>query len=951
MFIRYASAKIEHVAEHLAPFPGEVTAASDGSMRIGSFEVTPRTDSDYLYVSARACTADVPNRNFDMLPSYELAPKPNGRGAYESFKGACVFLNHDNQDPAKARGAVIDARWHDEDPDDKWVEALLELDEKRCPKLCEYIRNGDIDTFSMGCTVASAKCSVCGKVVEEPWQNCVHLDNKGRRFGDKLAYDICEGINFFELSAVFDPADETARTLATAEPKSGERYGGATKDGKPRSDFAYTPTDDPSTWKLDISDKDHAAAAKAALGAGFRGERVEIPDKDRKAVIERVNAACRKFGIDEFRGGMVIYKNPVTASFHGTTTDTGRMGSLVRKAMSVVAACAAHRDGTPIDDIYDTALSCLEEVTAMTSEGGNFALDPRIPSSDDVAKHVEIRCPLCGSPSFDGVNCPTCGYMAPPEGMGEIDIDDGPDGTPGTKDDPEPLDDSTKRVRDDDCEEGVPMSMRPYNRLAADERWVDIGHGCTSADFGHFTATVEEEDDGTFTVFIDPSHPIDEFEWKNAHVPYGTYFSYEEDNYESRGEAQSRAEEVSRDLDTKYFSDPKHDRYETEGRPADRKRKDDNEGSGGDGGVDQGKGDGDTVKDDDAQRTSAAKAKEPKKVSAPRRKDLSQEPADPAAKDHLPNGGSAPDRDVPRSPITWGREVVFSDAWTLTGRSAKGTVVELYCDLLQSDARIYISLTGREFIDSVDVCDDGNFNAAFAKALVEAKQLAGAYVDLIDRSKSLNHDDFKRGDRTAASDDAYDDYDDNQTVESADGDGILNDARSLMSGGEDPTYVVDKYVNDPQSLAELAKRYDAFSDESVKNAIRNAIQDRFMGDVRQADDDTPQQDQSGDYDVSADPDSGAEDAEWMQDDQYVGSSFRPILTDKNGNVMAFLEVRPSSSKEGAYDVDVLYGTQPSFLQQNGEFGLDRWAAAHFDSPDEAMNRADRCVGAFLRSLR
>lgn len=65
-----------------------------------------------------------------------------------------------------------------------------------------------------------------------------------------------------------------------------------------KSDSAYTSTDNPDDWKLDISDKDHAAAAKAALGKGFRRKKVSIPESDRSEVIDKVNAACEKFGID-----------------------------------------------------------------------------------------------------------------------------------------------------------------------------------------------------------------------------------------------------------------------------------------------------------------------------------------------------------------------------------------------------------------------------------------------------------------------------------------------------------------------------------------------------------------------------------------------------------------------------------------------------------------------------
>lgn len=62
-----------------------------------------------------------------------------------------------------------------------------------------------------------------------------------------------------------------------------------------KKNFAYTPDDIPSHWKLDISDREHVIAAKAALGKGFRGQKVRIPDEDMPAVISKVNAAARKY--------------------------------------------------------------------------------------------------------------------------------------------------------------------------------------------------------------------------------------------------------------------------------------------------------------------------------------------------------------------------------------------------------------------------------------------------------------------------------------------------------------------------------------------------------------------------------------------------------------------------------------------------------------------------------
>lgn len=203
MFRKYASAEIiAHSGQHVGRTAGKKT--------LGSFDYEPRDDHKYLYVAVRACTADVPNLNYDMLPSSEL----KGKEAYKTFIGSYVYLNHDNTDPLKARGAIIDAKYHDEDPDDQWVEILEELDEEKCPKLCALIRSGEIDTVSMGCEVTSTTCSICGNEAEYPFEYCEHIKSKWQKYAGKLAYEICNGIDFFECSWVYNPADPTAYVQA-----------------------------------------------------------------------------------------------------------------------------------------------------------------------------------------------------------------------------------------------------------------------------------------------------------------------------------------------------------------------------------------------------------------------------------------------------------------------------------------------------------------------------------------------------------------------------------------------------------------------------------------------------------------------------------------------------------------------------------------------------------------
>lgn len=70
----------------------------------------------------------------------------------------------------------------------------------------------------------------------------------------------------------------------------------------PASDYAYVPdSTKPSTWKLRLTNSPGAdpdagtvGAAVAALGEGFRGNKVDIPDDDRSKVIAKVKAAWFK---------------------------------------------------------------------------------------------------------------------------------------------------------------------------------------------------------------------------------------------------------------------------------------------------------------------------------------------------------------------------------------------------------------------------------------------------------------------------------------------------------------------------------------------------------------------------------------------------------------------------------------------------------------------------------
>lgn len=221
-----------------------------------------RTEDGYLYARIRAISSRV-NKNHDGWPSVELAGAQDiferhqsseggftveaSKGAeygFSTFLGKPIFVDHNNSNPERARGVIVDAKLHVEDhrtaseldpyyasaPDEHmpptWVELLLEVDAKSFPKLAKAIIEGakdshkGIDGFSMGCDVEKSVCNICKNAASAPDEYCKHVKLKGAEFDwvnpktgrkeSKKSYEDCYGIHFFEISAVFDPADETA---------------------------------------------------------------------------------------------------------------------------------------------------------------------------------------------------------------------------------------------------------------------------------------------------------------------------------------------------------------------------------------------------------------------------------------------------------------------------------------------------------------------------------------------------------------------------------------------------------------------------------------------------------------------------------------------------------------------------------------------------------------------
>lgn len=118
---------------------------------------------------------------------------------------------------------------------------------------------------------------------------------------------ILKDFELTEISGVDRPAQPTAKATIIKRHEIEKEHKTEGGETFPASDYAYVPDKNkPSTWKLRLTstpggdpDPRIVGAAVAALGAGYRGNKVEIPAADKPAVIGRVRAAWHKANPDK----------------------------------------------------------------------------------------------------------------------------------------------------------------------------------------------------------------------------------------------------------------------------------------------------------------------------------------------------------------------------------------------------------------------------------------------------------------------------------------------------------------------------------------------------------------------------------------------------------------------------------------------------------------------------
>lgn len=387
-----------------------------------------RTEDGYIYARIRAISSRV-NKNWDGWPTVELA---GGKEAwdkvssthtssegfivtadtsqeygYPTFVGKPHFVDHHNSDPKRARGVIVDSKFRVLDhktasEDDYWkksdidqehlpaaeVELLVEVDAKTFPKWAAVIVNGDLDGWSMGCDVDYSKCSHCGNKASNPDEYCSHIISKGAEHTasdgqSKKSYENCYGIKFFEISGVFDPADETAKSREVR----------AAVEKEARGVFSLP--------------EPHQVLQRAT----------QMMKENPGTTIQEMIPLAEQELVNNPAGSMEIQPSQVPGG-------DGYISPQEPKRWEYDAP----PEGQQVNFDPENAWNRKNDRNFNRPQGSVKTAQPELPQDDHIKAPEEVDthrsekiCPLCGS-DMENDSCDVCGYEEPPEPLQNPDL-------------------------------------------------------------------------------------------------------------------------------------------------------------------------------------------------------------------------------------------------------------------------------------------------------------------------------------------------------------------------------------------------------------------------------------------------------------------------------------------------------------------------------------------------
>lgn len=459
-FTKFAYADA-HVLEVKGSPVRQVTASLD---KVSDYDDYSKTKDGFMYVRIRAISSRV-NRNSDGWPSVELAGSPeilnrhqsssgftveasegNKNRGFATFVGKPIFVDHNNSNPQRGRGVIVDSKFRVLDhktaaADDYWkssdvdpehlpaseVELLLEVDAKQYPKFAQKIKDGELDGFSMGANVEYTKCSHCGNEAHDPSDFCSHVRMKGAHHDFKTAdgkrvskksYENCYGCGFFEISGVFEPADETA---LAREVRAGTKI---------------SESEEECSWCHGKGEDDYGRTCKHCSGSGSEPKESSvkesiatdgvglIADPIRPHQEQQVSDLAMQYemqGLDpdsaiQMAQNHIDRTSPILPGHGEGGTMAEQPGKWDQAPMEMPAR---HNDprwsSAPV--LHDPRVAAYQKL------GENpLPQDLLTKAPDEVdTMRKEQLCPICGS-DMDSETCKVCGYVQPPKEFDNPDL-------------------------------------------------------------------------------------------------------------------------------------------------------------------------------------------------------------------------------------------------------------------------------------------------------------------------------------------------------------------------------------------------------------------------------------------------------------------------------------------------------------------------------------------------
>lgn len=172
---------------------------------------------DYVMVPVVIMYANIPNRNgvgFDLkdLSKFYTAL---GVPAYKTWRGKGTYLEHDNREPKKSNGIVLDSTLRKSGQYWK-VLTYLGLDRSKNSDLVDRVVSKKLKSYSMGAQISGGyECSICRKkrgtcnhlsMDPRAVANGMRVIDTGRRDRPELAFSYGRYPVGFEVSIVEKPA-------------------------------------------------------------------------------------------------------------------------------------------------------------------------------------------------------------------------------------------------------------------------------------------------------------------------------------------------------------------------------------------------------------------------------------------------------------------------------------------------------------------------------------------------------------------------------------------------------------------------------------------------------------------------------------------------------------------------------------------------------------------------